>query len=55
MPSVYVHRYTHRVHTHTLLRFKRTYKRVTFIVMTGLCSVPDWRGGGGGGFSKGNA
>lgn len=31
-------------HTHTLLRFKRTHKLVIFIVMTGLCSVPDWRG-----------
>lgn len=29
---------------HTLLRFKRAHKLVTFIVMTGLCSVPDWRG-----------
>lgn len=43
LPSVYVQRYT-RVHTHTLLRFKRTYKLDTFIVMTGLCSLPDWRG-----------
>lgn len=43
LPSVYVQRYTHGVHTHALSRFKRTYKLVTFIVMTGLCSLPDWR------------
>lgn len=29
---------------HTLLRLKHTYKQVTCIVMTGLCSIPDWRG-----------
>lgn len=29
---------------HTLLRLKHTYKQVTCIVMTGLASIPDWRG-----------
>lgn len=31
------------IHTHTLLRFKHTHKSVTFTVMTGLISIPDWR------------
>lgn len=37
-------RYTNRVRTHTLLRFKHAHKWVTFIVMTGLRSVPDLKG-----------
>lgn len=40
LPSVYVHRYTHRVHTHS---WGLTQRRVTFILITGLCSVPDWK------------
>lgn len=52
LPSVYVQRYTHGVHTHALSRFKHTYKLVTFIVMTGLCSLPDWREREGEAFQK---
>lgn len=39
---------------HTLLRFKHTHthKSVTFTVMTGLSSIPDWRVEGVGLFKK---